>query len=273
MPTLPLNARRLMLLALLVLPGLAAAQYAPYAPPPGTPPAPPPPPSYPPPPPGYPPGYGPQASPPPGYGAQQPQQQRYEAPMQTSRLQLSGFVGWVTSSDIYSAYGKLRIDSTESYGAEVAFAGGPGAKVALRWVYYKPTVQFISQSYSYSNSSSFGVATNYFMIAGEKGYRKGKIEPFFGGSLGAVVYAPESFKMGNLSYTPGDTWYMAFGIAAGAKIFVSQKVALRLGIEMLAPIYFAGTSIYAGTGGAGMAVSGGVPTVSGNFTAGLTFSP
>jgi hypothetical protein len=66
---------------------------------------------------------------------------------------------------------------------------------------------------------------------------------------------------------------MAFGIAAGVKVFVADKVALRLGIEMLAPLYFSGGAFYAGTGGAGMAVTGGIPTVSGNFTAGLTFAP
>jgi hypothetical protein len=66
---------------------------------------------------------------------------------------------------------------------------------------------------------------------------------------------------------------MAFGLAGGVKVFVSEKVALRLGIEMLAPVYFAGTSAYVGTGGAGVAVTGGIPTVSGNFTAGLTFVP
>jgi hypothetical protein len=243
------------LLAVLALPGLALAQYAPYAPPPGSPP----------PPPGYPPGYGPPPT------TMAPQQA--PAPQSASRIQLSGFAGWVTSSDVYSGYGYLRIDPTASYGAEIAFAGGPGTKLALKWVYYKPTVQFISQYYGYSNSDKFGVSTNYFLIQGEKGYRRGKVEPFFGGSLGAVVYTPEAFKMGLQSYNPGDSWYMAFGIAGGVKVFVAEKVALRLGIEMLAPLYFSGGYFYAGTGGSGMAVSGGIPTVSGNFTAGLTFAP
>lgn len=274
MPTLISAARSLLLLTLFTLPGLAAAQYAPYAPPPGNPP--PPPPSYPPPPPGYPPGYGPppQASPPPGYGASPaPAYKEVQQTTSSSRLQLSGFAGWVTSSDVYMSGGYLRIDSTTSYGAEVAFKTGPGSKVALKWVYYKPNVQFITQSYSYSSSNTFGVSNNYFLIQGEKGFRRGKVEPFFGGSLGGVWYAPDSFKMGNQTYSVGDSWYFAFGLAGGVKVFVADKVALRLGIEMLAPIYFSGGSLYAGTGGSGMVVSGGIPTISGNFTAGLTFSP
>jgi opacity protein-like surface antigen len=255
------------LLAILALPGLALAQYAPYAPPPTAPPPPPPPPGYPPPPPGYPPGYG---GPPPATYSPQSQQAYTQS---SSKLQLSAFAGWITSSDVYTSGGYLRIDSTTSYGAEVAFGGGPGTKLALKWVYYKPNVQFVSQSYSYSNSNTFAVGTNYFLVQGEKGYRRGKLEPFFGGSFGTVWYAPESFKIGVTSYNPNDSWFFAFGIAAGAKIFVSDKVALRLGIEMLAPLYFSGGAFYAGTGGSGLAVTGGIPTISGNFTAGLTFAP
>jgi hypothetical protein len=256
------TSRLLPLLVTLSLPGLAMAQYAPYAPPP-----PPPPPGYPPPPP-PPPGY----APPPTY-QQAPSYAQSQQSQGAGKVQLSAFAGWITSSDVSTAGGHLRIDSTNSWGAEAAFAGGPGTKIALKWIYYQPTVQFVSQSFAYSSSSKFNVATNYFLVAGEKGYRKGKVEPFFGGAIGAVVYAPDSFKMGAQSYNPGDTWYMAFGLAGGVKIFVAQKVALRLGIEMLAPVYFSGGGIYAGSGGAGMAVTGGVPTVSGNFTAGLTFSP
>jgi opacity protein-like surface antigen len=259
-------SRLMPLLAVLALPGLALAQYAPYAPPPAAPP-PPPPPAYPPPPPGYPPGYGP---PPAHYS---PQQQQVPVQQSGGRIQLSGFAGWVTSSNINSGAGYLRIDPTISYGAEVAFAGGPGTKLALRWIYYRPEVQFISQSYSYSSSNVFNVGTNYFLIAGEKGYRRGKVEPFFGGSFGGVWYSPDSFKLGAQSYNPSDSWYFAFGLGAGVKVFVADKVALRLGIEMLAPLYFSGGYFYAGTGGSGMGVSAGIPTVSGNFTAGLTFSP
>jgi hypothetical protein len=268
----PTFARRLLpLVAILALPGLALAQYAPYAPPPTAPP-PPPPPSYPPPPPGYPPGY----APPPTYGGPPPAQYSPQAqqPYTQSggRLQLSGFAGWVTSSDVYTSIGNLRIDPTNSWGAEIAFAGGPGAKIALKWVYYKPTVHFDGYSAA-TTSTNFSVDTNYFLIQGEKGYRRGKIEPFFGGSIGGVVYAPDAFKLGGVSYNPGDSWYFAFGIAAGAKIFVGDKVALRLGIEMLAPLYFSGGGFYAGTGGSGAYVSAGIPTISGNFTAGLTFAP
>lgn len=254
--------RPLLLLALLAVPGLALAQYAPYAPPPT--PAPAPPPSYPPPPPGYPPGY----APPPAY----PPPQQVQA-QSGGKLQLSAFAGWITSSNIYASGGHLRIDSTNSWGAELAFAGAPGSKIGLKWVYYKPNVQFVTDSYAYSNSDVFGVSTNYILIQGEKGFRRGKVEPFFGGSIGGMVSSPDSFKSGGITYNPGETWYFAFGLAGGVKVFVSQKVALRLGIEMLAPVNFYGGTYYVGTGGSGMSVSGGIPTISGNFTAGLTFAP
>ena len=231
--------RPLLLLALLAVPGLALAQYAPYAPPPAPPPAAPPPAAYPPPPPGYPPGYAP---PPPTPSRSR---SRCRAVASSSSVPSPAGSPAPTSTPPAATFGSTR---TNSWGAEIAFRGAPGSKIALKWVYYKPDVQFVSQSYAYSNSTTFGVDTNYFLIQGEKGFRRGKVEPFFGGSLGAVVYSPDSFKMGALSYSPSETWYFAFGLAGGAKIFVTEKVALRLGIEMLAPVYFSGASFYAGYG-------------------------
>jgi hypothetical protein len=64
---------------------------------------------------------------------------------------------------------------------------------------------------------------------------------------------------------------MTFG--AGAKIFLSEKVALRLEGRMMLPMLFSGGSFYVGTGGSGMAVSAGIPSIQGGFTAGLTFAP
>jgi hypothetical protein len=50
-------------------------------------------------------------------------------------------------------------------------------------------------------------------------------------------------------------------------------VALRLDARLVAPVYFSGGSFYAGSGGAALSVSGGIPFVQGCFTGGLTIAP
>jgi len=208
----------------------------------------------------------------PGRAFSQTQPMMMQPAEQPGRLQLNGFAGWATSSDIYGTYGRLVIGDAASVGADLGITTPYGAKIDLKWIYFDPSVRFEGGS-TYGTSSNFHVPTNYFLVGGEKGIRRDRIEPFFGGSLGAVLYLPESFTIRNTRYNPSSTWRMAFGLGGGLKIFLTQKIALRLGIEMVAPIFFSGTSVYVGTGGAGMAVSGGIPTVTGNFTAGVTFAP
>jgi len=92
-------------------------------------------------------------------------------------------------------------------------------------------------------------------------------------SLGAVVYMPHNFTLSGVNYSPDDTWRMAFALGGGLKLFVHPKFAIRLGAELLGTLYFYGASFYAGTNGSALGVTGGIPTVSGNFTIGLTLAP
>jgi hypothetical protein len=186
----------------------------------------------------------------------------------TRKLELSAFGGWATNSDVHGG-GTLAIGDATSWGASVGVDLPHGSLVELRWIYQNPSVQI----HGLGNSDKFHVPTNYFLVGGEKGFPRERLEPFLEGSLGAVVYIPESFNVGFTHYSPGTTWRMAFGLGGGLKVFLTPRVALRLTAEMLAPILFSGGGFYVGTGGSGVSVSGGVPTVTGNFTVGITIRP
>jgi opacity protein-like surface antigen len=189
---------------------------------------------------------------------------------QGGKFELSAFGGWATSSDVNTYNGTLKIGDTNSWGASVGFRTPyKGSLVVLKWIYYDPEVRLDS----FGSSTKVHVPTNYILLGGEKGIRRGRIEPFFGGSLGTAIFSPSGFTLAGTHYSPGTTWRMAFGLGGGLKIFATPKLAIRLGAEMVAPIFFQSTSFYIGTGGAGLGVSGGIPTVTGNFTVGVTFVP
>jgi hypothetical protein len=194
-------------------------------------------------------------------------------PQRQSRFDLNAFTGWAVNSDPDTTYGRLSIGDAQSFGASFGLASGFGASLELKWIYFQPTAQLVGYGVNIANSNKFDVDTHYFLIGGTKSIRRGIIEPFFGGSLGAVVYMPERFTLSGVNYDPGDTWRMAFALGGGLKIFVIPKLALRLGAEMLGTIYFYGASFYTGTNGSAVGVTGGIPTVTGNFTIGLTFAP
>jgi opacity protein-like surface antigen len=206
------------------------------------------------------------------YGAPPPPRPAWAGPRQPT-LELSAFTGWSVNSDPDTTYGRLSIGDAQSFGAALAIASGFGASLELKWIYFQPTVQLVGSGINFANSTKFDVDTHYFLIGGSRGIRRGIVEPFFGGSLGAVVYLPNSFSLSGINYNPGDTWRMAFALGGGVKLFVHPKLALRLGAELLGTVYIYGASFYTGTNGSAMGVTGGIPTVSGNFTLGLTFAP
>ena len=192
---------------------------------------------------------------------------------QRSGLELSAFTGWAVNSDPDTNYGRLSLGDAQSFGAALGLAGGMGATLELKWIYFQPTAQLVDYSASIANSDKFDVDTHYFLIGGTKSIRRGIVEPFFGASLGAVVYMPHEFSLSGVDYSPDDTWRMAFALGGGLKLFVHPKLAIRLGAELLGTLYFYGASFYAGTNGSAFGVTGGIPTVTGNFTAGLTLAP
>jgi len=206
------------------------------------------------------------------YGSPQPPPppQRPSMARQT-RFELSGFTGWAVTSDPDTTYGSLRIGDAQSFGASLGIAGY-GPTLELKWIYLQPTVQLVGYGVNL-DSNKFDADTHYFLIAGTKSIRNGIIEPFFGAGLGAVVYLPDNFTLSGVRYDPDDTWRMAFQLGGGLKLFVHPKLALRLGAELLGTIYFYGASFYTGTNGSAVGVTGGIPTVTGNFTIGLTFAP
>jgi hypothetical protein len=189
-----------------------------------------------------------------------------------SRFELNAFTGWSVNSDPDTVYGRLSIGDAQSFGASLALNSGFGASLELKWIYFQPTVQLVGYGV-YDNSDKFETDTHYFLIGGTKSIRRGIVAPFFGASLGAVVYMPHEFNVTGVHYDPGDTWRMAFALGGGLKLFAHPKFAIRLGAELLGTVYFYGASFYTGTGGTALGVTGGIPTVTGNFTVGLTIAP
>ncbi len=196
---------------------------------------------------------------------------QYEPPRR--ELQLSGFAGYQLNGDVSTSGGNLVIDDSPSYGASLGWAVAPGSTAELLWIYTNTNARFSGFS-GYSSSESFGLPVNYFQIGGTHGIRRGNLEPYLGGTLGAMLASPGQIRfLSGSTVTPGATWRFAFTLGGGMKIHFSPVVALRLDVRMLAPVYFSSGGVYAGTGGAGLAVSGGIPSLQWAFTGGLTFSP
>jgi len=185
------------------------------------------------------------------------------------RYEIAAWGGYAINSDVNASATTLRIDDAVSFGLSIGARAPYGSLAQLKWFYSDPKVRLSGAS----SSNDFHVMSNYLLLCGEKGIRRGKVEPFFWGGLGTGIFSPSGFNVGGAHYSPDTTWRFAFGLGGGVKVWLNPKLGLRLGAEMLAPVLFDSSSFYVGTGGAGLAVSGGIPTVMGNFTVGLAFNP
>jgi hypothetical protein len=101
--------------------------------------------------------------------------------------------------------------------------------------------------------TEFDVAHNYLFLSFNKYMPVNpKIEPFAGMQLGMGIYNVVNPDNDNT----GSATKFAWGIRAGANIWASEKVGIKLQAGLLSAVQAFGGSVYFGTGGAGAGVSG-----------------
>lgn len=185
------------------------------------------------------------------------------------RWELVGLAGYQLNTDIGLSVGHLSVSDEPVYGAAVGLEMMPGTWAELMWLYSEPTVR-ASGTPLLNSSLPLQVATHYLQLGGTRGVQRGRVNVFGAGTLGAVVFAPGTLRYSNGTSTSlGTTWRFAFTLGGGARIDLSSHLALRFDFRVAAPVYFSGGGVYAGSGGAGVTVSGGIPLWQFNFLGGL----
>jgi hypothetical protein len=188
----------------------------------------------------------------------------YGAPKKN--IEITPFAGYMVNTDVVTAYGYVENNDAVSYGGSIAVDVARSMQFEFSYTYSKAWSQFVSQSIQYQ-SFDYDVAYNHFALATVHELKPGgKFIPYGKAGLGAWWANPES---NSSRYQLQDAWRMLVELALGAKFYFSEKVGLRLEANVTMPLNFYGAGFYAGTGGAGMGVSAGVPMAHFNFTGGL----
>jgi hypothetical protein len=197
-----------------------------------------------------------------------------EAFSQERKIEITPFGGYQWSTDTYTSGGQLSTKNAANYGGAIDIVVQRDLQLELLYIYSPMETRFVSQTFAYPSSGYTDLGVHYMQIGYVKGLKKGKIEPFGAFTLGAVLFSPGDFVLDNgTKITPSDTWRFAMTLGGGAKIFLSEKIGIRLQARLLIPVYFSGAGMYVGTGGGGLAVTGGIPALMGDFTAGLIIAP
>jgi opacity protein-like surface antigen len=188
------------------------------------------------------------------------------------QFDITAFGGYQLNGDVSTNGGSLNIDDSPAFGGELDVRLHPLGSLELMYEYTKPNARFVSISSLFPSSGTFGVASHYFQLGGMHVRQMGRFEPYLGLTLGAALYVPDSIPLsGGGTATANDTWRFAMTLNAGTKIWMTPNLGLRFDIRMLMPILFSSGGFYYGSGGSGLAASGGIPSLQFAFTGGLVF--
>ncbi len=177
--------------------------------------------------------------------------------------QIFGMAGYMVNSDVTVAQGDLRFDDGVSYGLGIDVGVEREMQAEISW----------SMSPSYARlykvaggSTDLSEVTIHHFQAGAlvEPNKKKDVSPFGLITLGASLFSPSKT-------TAVDRWTFTFALGGGVKIYVSDKIGVRLQGRLLVPMVLSGGSVWFGTGGAGVAVGTYTTIVEGDFSGGLFF--
>jgi len=192
------------------------------------------------------------------------QSQSWGAQAQEHRVEVFGYGGyaWTGSIDAwYGAYsGELDIEDSGFWGIEADINVRPGAQLVLLYNRQDSKITF---GYGGANLAEGNVAIEQWQIGGMSGVQKGKVMPFGMFTLGGARIIPDWDGA-----TSDDVWKFSIIFGLGAKIYINEKIGLRIQGRM--PWIIVDGGAYMGCGGGGCYTSfGGAGMVQGDVSGGL----
>jgi hypothetical protein len=183
------------------------------------------------------------------------------------KAEIGGFYGISFNSKIRTYYGEFKVDDKANYGGQLSIALSSETFIELMYNRTDTRVQ-------YYRSQPFDISIEYFHIGGLQQLDIGSdmIAPFGNFTLG-----PTRFNIKNRvdlegdgsNYYSGDAWALSVALAGGAKIFLHERLGIRLQARLSMPMLFNGLYLGVGTGGVSSGASFRVPLVQFDLSAGL----
>ena len=181
-----------------------------------------------------------------------------------AQTDLSVYYGYQFGSKTYDYYGTFRIHSAANYGAILEFGVRPDLMIQLQYM-GSQTYGTLEPPYGVSTHLRSDIGINYYQVGMIRPFPVNqKLEAFGSFSLGATQFAFQEDAY-------NDEWRFSLTLGLGAKIWLSDKIGLRLQSRLLVPVTWAGLGFYCGTGGCGTSANAGSTMISGDVSGGLVF--
>jgi len=150
----------------------------------------------------------------------------------------------------------------ETYGdmmAEISYTH-QGSELKVRDSYLGPNEVRISD-----------LAMDWIQIGATRYFSDDKIQPFFGGGVGLVIFSPKDENFDIVDRSLDSKTKFAFSFKTGVNIMFSEHVGLNLQGNLMFPVQWGGFYVGGGSGGVSSGLSVSSTTVIGSISTGLVF--
>jgi hypothetical protein len=193
-----------------------------------------------------------------------------------NNIELTGTYGWSVNGSVNGYYGTVDMKDAATYGGNLSVE-----VKEFTWVeftYNRSSTQFAGNYYNgfFSQFISGDMVMENYQIGVLRELKDGKVKPFTFFKLGGARYFGENtYNKTDFTNTSFDSWKFSANLGLGAKIFLSDRIGIRLQTSLLMPLTFDGVGIYVGAGSGGVSTGGGasfyVPILHWDLSGGLIF--
>lgn len=190
--------------------------------------------------------------------------------LSAQNIELSPFVGYMVNGNLKTYYDNYTVDNSASYGAMLSVKTTETTFAELTYIRSDSYFRYTGLSVS---PKSIPISVEYYHIGTVKQLPVSElVMPFAAISLGATRFHPKEgydWDGDGISTTLNDGWRFSATLAAGVKIALNQRIALRTQARLLLPMEFDGLFLGIGSGGVSSGASFRVPLLSADFTGGI----
>ncbi|MCB0806158.1 MAG: hypothetical protein KDC05_10200 [Bacteroidales bacterium] len=181
------------------------------------------------------------------------------------RIEITPYGGYMFGGKFRFYEGELKINDNPDFGISLDYEIAPEMKITLAWSQMNTSARFKPYyGYDYLRIDPFDVNVGYIQVGTVREVDLDNVTPYGSLTVGAAYFTPQ-----NVRYE--QTWKFAATLGGGAKIWLSDRVGLRLQGRLMMPMFWGGVGFSVGSGGAGFTVGASTSMVQGDLTGGLIF--
>lgn len=183
-------------------------------------------------------------------------------------LEISGFYGYRFGGKIDVFYnsdlGYVKINDNAAYGVDLSYQIRRGFSLNLLWTRQSTDIDFYG--YTDVRAQSLGdFHIDYFVLSGvsDFGTTNSKVIPFGGAGVGLFVATPDRNEFET-------TYRFAFTLQGGIKIWLNNRLGLKLRGAILGPMQWGSGGLFCGSGsGCQVGVGASTTILQGEFSGGV----